>query len=42
MASEQEWAAQVEEKYLQAEEQKEERNYQHRPLYVAFSSIEIY
>ena len=31
MDSEQEWPQQVEEKFLQQEEQKEERNYQRRP-----------
>ena len=31
MDSEQEWPQQVEEKYLQQEEQKEEKNYQRRP-----------
>ena len=38
MDSEQEWPQQVEEKFLQQEEQKEEKYYQHRPHFVAFSS----
>lgn len=46
MDSEQEWPQQVEEKFLQQEEQKEEKYYQHRShighIYVAFSSMQIY
>ena len=42
MDSEQEWPQQVEEKFLQQEEQKEESIISIGHIYVAFSSMQIY